>query len=154
MTKFQLANGKAIDMMMVEDAMDDSNREHLYFLNTETGEVVFVPPFDGGPEREELLEEIDGSDHYVDIERISSHEAYQWMEDFVEQIVAPQNEFVAEKLSIALMGRGAFRRFRDVLDMSGDKWVQAWYRWRDDRLGEARDEWFEGLVGIVVKVEG
>jgi len=74
------------------------------------------------------------------------------MEDFVDQIVAPRNPQAAEKLSIALMGRGAFRRFKDVLHMVGNKWVEAWYRWHDDRLKEAMYEWFESLPEIV-KVE-
>jgi hypothetical protein len=153
MTKFQLANGKPIDELMVEDAMDDANRANLYFLNTETGEVLFFSEFDAfTDEREQELEEIDGSDIYIPIERIDSSEAYRWMEDFVDQVVAPKNQRAAEKLSIALMGRGAFRRFKDVLYMVGDDWVQAWYQWRDRRLKEAMYEWFENLAGIVIKV--
>ena len=37
------------------------------------------------------------------------------MEDFVTQIVAPRNEQLAEKFFLALRGKGAFRRFKDVL---------------------------------------
>jgi hypothetical protein len=43
------------------------------------------------------------------------------------------------------MGKGAFRRFKDVLHSVGDEWVQAWYRWRDDQLNKAMKEWFAGL---------
>lgn len=154
MTKFQLANGKPIDELMVEEAMDDANRGNLYFLNTETGEVRFLSELDAfTEEREQELEEIDGSDIYVPIERIDSSEAYRWMEDFVAQIVAQSSAQAAEKLSIALMGRGAFRRFKDVLHMVGDAWVQEWYQWRDRRLKEAMYEWFESLSGVVTKVE-
>jgi hypothetical protein len=31
------------------------------------------------------------------VERIPSHEAYQWMVDFVDEIVAPADENAAEK---------------------------------------------------------
>jgi Uncharacterised protein family (UPF0158) len=151
---FQLVNGKPIDEFMVEAAMDDANRGNLYFLNTETGEVLFLSELDAfTEERDQELEEIDGSDIYIPIERIDSSEAYRWMEDFVAQIVAPRSIRVAEKLSIALMGRGAFRRFKDVLHMVGDDWAQAWYDWRDRRLKEAMYEWLESLSGIVTKVE-
>jgi hypothetical protein len=154
MTTFQLLNGKPIDEDMVAEAMDDGEIAHSYFLNTETGEVIFLSEFSlSTDEWEQQLAEIDGSDIYIPIERIDSSEAYRWMEDFVTQIVAPKNARVAENLSIALMGRGAFRRFKDVLHLAGDKWTQAWYRWRDDRLKEAMYEWFESLSGIVIKVE-
>ncbi len=142
----KLPNGKYIDQDMVELAMEDSSMEHSYYLNTQTGEVACFSEYDDvSDEREKLLEEIESSDIYLPIERITSHEAYRWMEDFVTQIVAPKNELVAEKLFIALMGKGAFRRFKDVLSGVGEKWVQAWYRWRDDRLNEAMKEWFASL---------
>ena len=130
---FKLPNGKPIDEDMLEMAMDDGNPEHSAYLNTLTGEIVFLSEFsDTAEEIAERLEEIDGSDAYVSIEPISSHEAYQWMENFVAEIVAPKDAFAAEKLSIALMGKGAFRRFKDVLHSVGDKWEQAWYKWRED----------------------
>ena len=151
---FQLLNGKRIDEDMVQVAMDDGNIGNSYFLNTETGEVLFLSELDAfTDEQEQELEEIDSSDIYIPIERIESSEAYRWMEDFVTQIVAPQNERVAEKLSIALMGKGAFRRFKHVLHMVGDDWVQAWYDWRDNHLKKAMHEWFESLPRVVTKVE-
>lgn len=153
MPTFQLINGKPIDEDMVESAMEDSNRANLYFLNTETGGVRFIADDLFSDEREEEVDEIDGSDNYIPIERIESYEAYRWMEEFVEQVVAPRNRLAAEKLSIALMGRGAFRRFKDVLHVIGDSWVEGWYRWHDDRVKEAMYEWFESLSGVVVKVE-
>ena len=77
-----------------------------------------------------MLDEIDGSDDYVAIERIPSHEAYQWMVDFVDEMVAPADQHAAEKLFIALDGKGAFRRFKDTLQRLDDQWLQAWYQWR------------------------
>lgn len=107
-----LPNGKPIDIDMFETAMEDSDLANRYFLNLVTGEVVFFSDILSLSENdEELEEEIDSSDNYVVIERISSHEAYQWMVDFVDEIVAPVEENTAEKLSIALDGKGAFGRF-------------------------------------------
>ena len=154
MPTFRLANGKPIDEMMIETAMDDFDTTHSYFLNTETGEVRALSDYDmTGDEWEEEIDEIDGSDNYVAIERIESYEAYRWMENFVEQVIAPRNPQAAEKLSIALMGKGAFGRFKHVLHMVGDKWVEAWYRYHDERVKEAMYEWFESLDGVVIKVE-
>ena len=140
---FKLPNGKPIDKDMVEAAMEDASLENAYYLNLQTGEVIFFSEW--VDESEEQQEEIESSEHYVPIERIPSHEAYQWMEHFVAEVVAPKDAQAAEKLSIALMGKGAFRRFKDVLHFVGEEWVQAWYHWRDEQLTQAMREWFASL---------
>jgi hypothetical protein len=143
---FTLPNGKPIDSDMIEIAMEDGDLGNSYYLNTQTGEVTFLSAFaDTMEEDEKRAEEIETSHAYIPIERISSHEAYQWMEQFVTEIVAPKDAQAAEKLSIALMGKGAFRRFKDVLYRVSDEWVQAWYQWRDDQLKKAMKEWLASL---------
>ena len=97
-------------------------------------------------EDERLSEEIDESDDYVAVDRISSHEAYQWMVDFVNEMVAPTDENAAEKLSIALEGKGAFRRFKDTLYRVDEKWQQAWYQFRDRQLKAAVEEWLKNVL--------
>src|SRR5260370_33395697 len=149
---FKLPNGKLIDKDMVEVAMEDSNLANSYYLNTLTGEVVFLSDFtDTADAIEKRLEDTEISGDYIPIERISSHEAYQWMESFVAEIVAPKDAQDVEKLSIALMGKGAFRRFKDVLHSVGDEWVQAWYHWKDDQLHTAMKEWFESLPLTIIE---
>jgi hypothetical protein len=142
-----LPNGKSVDRDMLEMAMEDSDLANMHFLNLVTGEVVFFSEYLGLSEEDErLLEEIDGSNDYVAIERIPSHEAYQWMVDFVGEMVAPADEYTAEKLSMALNGRGAFRRFKDTLHRVDDRWLQAWYQWRDKQLQAAVDEWIKDVL--------
>ena len=135
-----LPNGKPINMDMLETAMEDSDLANKYFLNLVTGEVVFFSNYLGlSDEDEHLLEEIDGSDDYVSVERIPTHEVYQWMVDFAD-------EQAAEKLSLALNGKGAFRRFKDTLYHVDDQWLQAWYQWKDKRLKAAVDEWVKRVL--------
>ena len=142
-----LPNGKSIDVEMLESAMEDSDLANRYFLNLVTGEVVFFSGYLGpSDEDERLLEEIDGSNDYIAIERIPSHEAYRWMVDFVDEMVATAYELAAEKLSMALNGKGAFRRFKDTLHRLDDQWLQAWYQWRNKRLKAARDEWLQSVL--------
>jgi hypothetical protein len=118
----RLPNGNSIDLDMLETAMEDSDPAHRYFLNLVSGEVVFFSDYLGlSDEDERLLEEIDGSNDYVAIERIPSHVAYQWMVDFVDERVAPVDEHAAEQLSMALHGKGAFRRFKDTLHRVDDQ---------------------------------
>ena len=118
----------------------------MYYLNTQTGEVLFLSEDDDMDEQERLAEEIEGSNDYVRIERIPSSEAYQWMSDFVDEIVAPKNQRIAQKLSTALRGKGAFRRFKDALYTTGEQWAQTWYDWRDQRLKEAMEAWLREVL--------
>ena len=144
---FTLPNGNTIDLDMLETAMEDSDLANRYFLNLVTGKVVFFSDYLGlSDEDERLLEDIDGSNDYVAIERIPSHVAYQWMVDFMEEMVAPVDEHAAEKLSIALNGKGAFRRFKDTLHRIDEQWLQAWYQWRDKQLKAAVDEWLKSFL--------
>ena len=144
---FTLPNGKSVDLDMLETAMEDSDLAHRYFLNLVTGEVVFFSDYLGlSDEDERLSDEIDGSNDYIAIERIPSHVAYQWMVDFVDEMVAPADEHAAEKLSITLNGKGAFRRFKDTLHRVDGQWLQAWYQYRDKRLKAAVDEWVKNIL--------
>jgi hypothetical protein len=68
------------------------------------------------------------------------------MQDFVAEVVEPQNEQLAETLSGTLRGKGSFRRFKDGLQRAGDKWTKAWYRWKDDHLHKTMEEWFTELA--------
>ncbi len=65
-----LPNGTAIDLDMLETAMEDADLANRYFLNLVAGEVVFFSEYVGlSEENERLLEEIDGSNDYVAVER-------------------------------------------------------------------------------------
>jgi hypothetical protein len=144
-----LPNGNSIDLDMLETALEDSNLTNKYFLNLVSGEVVFFSDYLGlSDEDERLLEDIDGSNDYVAIERIPSYVAYQWMVDFVDELVAPADEDAASKLSIALHGKGAFRRFKDTLHRVDDQWLQAWYQWKNQRLEAAVDEWVKSVFEV------
>ncbi len=142
-----LPNGNPIDLYTLEAAMEDSDLANRYFLNLISGKVVFFSDHLGlSDEDERLVEEIDGSNDFVAIERIPSYVAYQWMVDFVDEMVAPSDEHAAEKLSIALNGKGAFRRFKDTLHRVDEQWLQAWYQWRDKQLKAAVDEWLKSVL--------
>jgi len=126
-----LPNGNSIDLDILETAMEDADLANRFFLNLVTGEVVFFSEYLGlSDEDERLLEDLGGSDDYVAIERIPSYVVYLWMVDFVDEVVAPADEDAASKLSIALHGKGAFRRFKDTLHRVDEQWLQAWYQWK------------------------
>jgi hypothetical protein len=142
---FFLPNGKPIDGDMLELAMQDADGSRLYFLNLQTGEVSTSD--DVRTSGEEDMEE----EHAIPVERIDSREAYQWMSDFVDDVVAPKNARIAAKLSLALRGKGAFRRFKDAVHSAGNEWEQAWYDWKDDRFEQAIKAWLMSLPIIITE---
>jgi len=143
-----LPNGKTIDLDMLETAMEDADLANKYFLNVVTGEVVFFSGYLGSSDKNKrLLEKVNGNNDYVEVKRNSSHEVYQWMVDFARECVAPIDEVTAEKLSIALDGKGAFRRFKDTLHCVDAQWLKAWYNWKDERLKAIAEDWLKRTLG-------
>lgn len=141
-----LPNGIPLDLDSLTMAMEDADLTHRYFLNLQTGDVAFFSEYLGLSEEDEhLLAHIDESGEYVAVERIPSQQAYQWMVDFVDDVVAPADERTAELLSRALGGRGAFRRFSQTLQRVESRWQRAWDRWREEQLLAAVQEWIGEL---------
>lgn len=70
-----------------------------------------------------------------------SREGYQDMADFISELENEATGRLPERLWRALDGRGAFRRFRDVLHDADPSYLARWHLFRDEReLGRAR-EW-------------
>ncbi len=88
-----LPNGKSIDLDILETAMEDSDLGNRYFLNLVKGEVVFFSDDLGlSDEDERLLEEIDGSNDYVAVERIPSHKPTSgWSISWTKWSLPPTN---------------------------------------------------------------
>jgi len=96
----------------LKDAFCFSSEGAEWYLDFETGQIIFIgalDPYAGDITPDDIN---DDPDRYVSIETPSSSEAYEWMVEFAEGIEGGE---LAEKLCIALDGKGAFRRFRNVL---------------------------------------
>lgn len=75
--------------------------------------------------------------YLIPIEPLSSSVEYGWMVEFAETVA---DRGLREKLEVALNGRGAFRRFKDVLaDYPAER--ERWFAFHDTRLRQAIDEW-------------
>ena len=85
---------------------------------------------------------------FVAVPQVDSHKAYGDMEDFIATVRDPH---LRELLDVAITGRGAFRRFKDVLlDYPRDE--QRWFAFRDTKMVERVREWLaehdiEPIVG-------
>lgn len=152
MNKFVLPSGKEIDVGFATMAMEDTDLANHYFLNTETGEVVFFS------DHSDFLEEIDKKfeqmqdEKYVEIDRLFTYQKYNWMTDFVDLMIFPKDEKLAKMLVMALNGKGAFRRFNDVMHNQGEKWLDDWYKYKEKRMHKEFKGWIESLkVNIAEK---
>ncbi|MCK5756464.1 MAG: hypothetical protein KAH46_27540, partial [Mycobacterium sp.] len=82
------------------------------------------------------------SDRWFFVENTGSRSGYRDMEDFLDSVV---DEALVEKLSIALAGKGAFRRFKDVLFDSGYEFIRYRMFSAERKRGRAR-QWLSNKL--------
>lgn len=129
-----------IDWDELELALTMHSEEMSNYLNLKTGKVELAANdfvgHDAGLSEEEV-EAGFGEGYLVPIEPLSSSLEYGWMVEFAGTVTDGR---LREKLEVALDGRGAFRRFKNVLaDYAADR--ERWFAFRDTRLREAMIEW-------------
>lgn len=100
------------------------------FLNIQTGEVLSAGALDWG-----LDDEVDVDDgNWESIDQLGSRVGWKDMARFVDTVTDPRLKGLLEN---AIQGRGAFRRFRDVIHAEG--LAATWNAYSDERrLGRAR----------------
>ncbi len=80
-------------------------------------------------------EDEEDEDHWLFVECVGSHDGYRDMELFIATVDDPT---IVDRLEIAISGRGAFRRFKDVLSRWPDE-LQRYFVFSNERqLGRAR----------------
>jgi hypothetical protein len=75
--------------------------------------------------------------NYLRIDPVSSREQYRWMERFIPMV---DHTELRTKLTQAIDGKGAFRRFKDVL-MSYATERERWFAFRSERLRTFMEAW-------------
>jgi hypothetical protein len=122
----------------LETAFERNAPDTESFVDTRTGEVVVV--VEGAPEAGELRTRVAANpENYVKIEPASSREQYKWMEQFVVMVDDPA---LRERLLIAIDGKGAFRRFKDVL-LNYPTERERWFNYRAELLHWQIQQWME-----------
>ncbi len=116
-----------------------------HYLDAETGEVLFCCR--DTVEFEELQKKIDNdkTGRYVHIELMPSNVAYGYIEEFIETI---EDENLKEKLYIAISGKGAFRRFKDVLQNYPET-REKWFEFHDKAVRQYAEEWLDDAISMI-----
>ncbi|MBN2340335.1 MAG: hypothetical protein JXX29_00135 [Deltaproteobacteria bacterium] len=127
----------AVDWTELEGALENNSPELHSFLNKKSGDVIRI--FNGTENAERRLQEVEADPAYVYIEPISSREQYRWMEEYIEEL---EDCPLKDKLNIAVDGKGAFRRFKDVLVQDADK-REIWFAKRSEKLQAHIAEWLK-----------
>jgi hypothetical protein len=132
-----------VDWDDLELALTWHDDELLSVLDLRTGNVRHGQRYGFADEAEdfELSEaEVDAGEsegYLVRIEPLASSVEWGWMAAFAESV---RDARLRALLDVALGGRGAFRRFKDVLARHPAE-RERWFRFRDERLRAAVREW-------------
>ena len=122
--------------------MEDSSYEYEYYLDLETGEILFISDYMDDEETGKLKDQInENPDRYERIPKAESHEGYEDMVDFIATV---KDERLVELLEVAINGKGAFRRFKDVL-LNYPEERERWFQFKDDRMEEKALEWLDDI---------
>ena len=130
------------------DAMENSSYEVEYYLDLETGEILFVSEGMDDVETGKLKNQIEEElGRYELIPKVESFGGYRDMQAF---IVTVEDDHLAELLEVAINGKGAFRRFKDVL-LNYPKEREKWFEFKDARMEERALEWLESIGVSLIK---
>jgi hypothetical protein len=123
-----------VDWEALEDAFENNAPEVHSYLHLTTGEVLRVVDGVADPQ---MHARISADTNYLRIDPVSSREQYRWMERFIPMVDEPE---LRGKLAQAIDGKGAFRRFKDVLmSYSADR--ERWFAFRSERLRTFMEAW-------------
>jgi len=135
------------------EGMDFQSDECFSYLNTATGEVVSVTteelraieedaPLEDFPAWQHdairIAKDIIETDSYLQLPDRFEINEYRIMERFCLSV---DDEDMRDDLCDAIRGRGAFRRFKDRMQLYG--MAEEWYRYRDAALREIAVAWCE-----------
>ncbi len=123
-----------IDWEALEDAFENNAPEVHSYLHLGTGDVLRVVDGVADPQ---MHSRIAGDTNYLRIDPVSSREQYRWMERYIPMVEDPD---LQGKLTQAIDGKGAFRRFKDVL-MNYAPERERWFSFRSERLRIFMEAW-------------
>lgn len=123
-----------VDWEALEDAFENNAPEVHSYLHLTTGEVLRVVDGIADPE---MHARIASDPTYMRIEPVSSREQYRWMERFIPMV---EDAALRDQLTAAIDGKGAFRRFKDVL-MGYSTERERWFAFRSERLRVFMEAW-------------
>lgn len=148
-----------VSLKDILEGMEFQSDEITAYLHRPTGRVIAVSAealqaAEEGASAEAEVEEfeladargiLEGGDDYLALPDRFEIDEYRMMDHFAAGIADPRAQ---AELSVALQGRGAFRRFKDAVRRLG--LAEEWYGYRDRGYEDVARAWCEAQ-GIVVE---
>ncbi len=120
----------------LEDAFENNAPEVHSYLHLVTGEVIRVVDGVADPATHARIA---ADSNYLRVDPVSSREQYRWMERFIATV---EDGPLRQKLLQSIDGKGAFRRFKDVL-VSFPVDRERWFAFRSERLRTCMESWLD-----------
>ncbi|MCI0596734.1 MAG: UPF0158 family protein [candidate division Zixibacteria bacterium] len=130
----QAARRVRADLAELISAFADGRLENEYYLSLRTGKIQLLTDGTSEDERQELYQ---SEEEYILLPKKRSRDGYQDLLDFIGAV---GDNALREKLSTAVQGQGAFRRFKDVLLAYPDD-RRKWFNFSNERDEARLREW-------------
>lgn len=131
----------------LEIAFERNSPDQESFLDLENGDLLSI--VEGEPDAAARRARVSGSpERYLRVDPASSREQYRWMERFVTSVA---DEALHERLLISIDGKGAFRRFKDVL-LAFPAERERWFAYRSELLHFHIQTWLDHMKIDVANV--
>ena len=118
----------------LEDAFENNAPAVHSYLHLASGDVMRIVDGVADPS---MHQRVTNDTEYLRVEPVSSREQYRWMERFIATVDEGE---LRDKLVQSIDGKGAFRRFKDVL-MSFPVDRERWFTFRSERLRACMEQW-------------
>ena len=131
-------SGLQIDWTALEGAFENHAPDVKTYLDRKTGEIVGV--FSTNDEDDPTILRIHAyPEQFILIEPVPSREQYRMMEKFIETVV---HEGLKTQLKDSIVGKGAFRRFKDAVGRHVEE-RKRWFAFRDVLLHRFIFDWLK-----------
>jgi hypothetical protein len=131
----------------LEIAFERNSPDQESFLDLENGDLLSI--VEGEPDAAARRARVAANpERYLRVDPASSREQYRWMERFVSSVA---DEALHERLLIAIDGKGAFRRFKDVL-LAFPAERERWFAYRSELLHFHIQTWLDHMKIEVANV--
>ena len=135
---YVLPNNKQINIDDLENAFADFNLEKKYYLDAETGEIIFLKK-----NIQKTGAEI--NKRYFAVPKLPSSLMISWMQEFAEEMVSFDNLELSKKLIEILEKEKPIENFMKFLSKDKSGWIHGWSQWESDYIFEKIEDWFYTL---------
>lgn len=135
----------------LERALEDNAQSKRSFLDIETGEVVpvYLDMIERGADQAAKRIAAGVNTRYFLMPNIPARDSYQEMVRFIESVKDPK---LAEELTLAIEGEGAFGKFRKVLLRQHRTEEERWLAEKAERTAQRIGAWLKSS-GLVDRIE-